>query len=86
MADFTAPSAEVLAEILACLETGLAAGRTIYLHCRGGRGRTGSVVGCYLVDRGRTGADALAALPYAPETEAQRTLVRRRVLHLLPNV
>jgi protein-tyrosine phosphatase len=59
----------------------------VYVHCWGGFGRTGTVVGCHLVRHGRSGAAALARLnelrretPYAahpsPEREAQRALVR----------
>jgi protein-tyrosine phosphatase len=33
--------------------------RPVYVHCRGGRGRTGTVVGCYLVRHGLTGQGAL---------------------------
>jgi protein-tyrosine phosphatase len=56
--------------------------RTIYLHCKGGRGRTGTVVGCYLVEEGRTGGEALAAIrrwcghAYSPETDEQKDMVR----------
>ena len=75
IADFTAPSAEILDAVLAFLAQQLAAGRTVYLHCRGGRGRTGCVVGCYFADRG---LDALALLPHPLETDEQLDLVRRR--------
>eukprot|EP00957_Ditylum_brightwellii_P026272 1987188-Ditylum_brightwellii.AAC.1 len=32
---------------------------TVYVHCRGGIGRTGTAVGCFLVRRGNTGEEAL---------------------------
>jgi protein-tyrosine phosphatase len=38
----------------------LAEGHTIYVHCWGGVGRTGMVVGCWLVRQGMTGEAALA--------------------------
>jgi hypothetical protein len=40
----------------------LAAGKTIYVHCRAGIGRTGTTVGCYLVEQGLSGEAALTEL------------------------
>lgn len=53
------PSAERMAEILSLLDVAEQAGHTVYLHCWGGVGRTGTVVGCYLVRHGDSGEDAL---------------------------
>lgn len=86
MPDFTAPRAAYAGLILDALDAALAEGRTLYLHCRGGRGRTGSIVGCWLVRCGWHGSEALAeldrlrrGLPDAelpsPETEEQLNLV-----------
>lgn len=65
-------------------------GRTVYVHCWGGVGRTGTVVGCHLVENGWTGKTALERLeslwlqmgkekrqrkPQTPETRAQRDYV-----------
>lgn len=70
--------------ILNAIDSALDAGRVAYVHCWGGIGRTGTVVGCYLVRRGRTGDEALAELatlwkgvaksrrcPRSPETAEQ---------------
>lgn len=59
-----------------------------YLHCWGGVGRTGTIVGCWLVRHGHSGEEALAQLadlwstvakndrhPRSPETDAQRQFV-----------
>jgi hypothetical protein len=73
--DFGTPSADEMEAILAALEDLLARGRTVYLHCRGGIGRTGTVLGCYLVRQGRTAEEALASID-GPETEDQRAFVR----------
>jgi protein-tyrosine phosphatase len=59
----------------------------VYVHCRAGIGRTGLVVGCYLVRHGETGNEALLAIKQlrssissswmqSPETDAQVDFVR----------
>ena len=75
--------------ILDTLDAALAAGHTVYVHCRGGIGRTGTVVGCWLVRHGMTGDEALATIarhwqgvekfwrqPRSPETDEQHAYVR----------
>ena len=52
--DRSVPSKKVMKEILDFIETEITEGRVVYLHCFRGLGRTGTVVGCYLV---RNGAD-----------------------------
>ena len=52
MRDFTAPRRDEMREILDLIDGELAAGGVVYLHCYGGIGRTGTVVGCYLVRHG----------------------------------
>ncbi|HEY6454785.1 MAG TPA: protein-tyrosine phosphatase family protein [Steroidobacteraceae bacterium] len=44
------------------LANALRAGRCVYVHCRMGIGRTGTVLGCRLVEQGLTGSAALDAL------------------------
>jgi ADP-ribosyl-[dinitrogen reductase] hydrolase len=76
-------------EILEALEGELAAGRTVYLHCRAGIGRTNLVAGCWMANRHGAGAIALEELnrrwrdnarsrtwPIVPETTAQADFVR----------
>jgi rhodanese/phosphatase family protein len=48
--------------ILDTIDTALAAGRTVYVHCYGGIGRTGTVIGCWLVRQGVPPSDALRAI------------------------
>lgn len=50
----------VMNRVLDVIDEHLAAGRLVYVHCWGGVGRTGTVVGCHLVRSGATGAGALA--------------------------
>jgi protein-tyrosine phosphatase len=82
-------SSEFMAEILDTIDQGLANGHTVYVHCWGGIGRTGTVVGCYLVRHGRSGQEALADIarhwqtvekrsrhPHSPEEPEQMAYVR----------
>lgn len=83
--DFAVPDVEQMVHILDTIDAALADGHTIYLHCLGGSGRTGTVVGCYLVRHGMPGAEALAEIARlrqemanprpSPETAAQRRFV-----------
>ncbi|HWW21913.1 MAG TPA: ADP-ribosylglycohydrolase family protein [Steroidobacteraceae bacterium] len=67
----------------------LAGGRCLYVHCRAGIGRTGTVVGCYLAETGLDGPSALAELnrlwqqsgraaswPEVPQTLEQADFIR----------
>ena len=49
-------------EILDCLLDAVQSGRSVYVHCRAGIGRTGTVIGCFLVERGLAGDAALDEL------------------------
>jgi protein-tyrosine phosphatase len=48
-----------MVSILATIRDEIAAGRPVYVHCWGGIGRTGTLVGCWLVEQGFTGDEAL---------------------------
>ena len=69
----------------------LEAGRCVYVHCWGGVGRTGTVIGCQLVEQGLSGTAALARMvefwkgvsddkrrrhPRSPQTDEQEAYVR----------
>lgn len=92
--DFGLPSPEQMKSILDTLDQSLQAGHKIYLHCWGGIGRTGTVVGCYLVRHGKTGQEALDQVaewwkwvpkshyhPHSPETQQQADFIRSWVEH-----
>ena len=58
--DMSIPSAPpVMRGILDRIRSELEAGRSCYVHCWGGIGRTGTVIGCWLKE---SGMDSLAAL------------------------
>lgn len=87
--DFGLPTAELMQSILDKIDESLQAGRKVYLHCWGGIGRTGTVVGCYLVRHGKSGVQALQQLAewwknvpksrihsQSPETDEQIQFIR----------
>ena len=84
--DFSCPSDDEIVEILDVIDGELERGSVVYVHCYGGIGRTGTIVGCYLVRHGRSGEEALdfigeqrAGTPdggrRSPETDEQRDKV-----------
>lgn len=84
--DHDVPTEAALAAVEARLDAARHAGRPVYLHCWGGRGRTGVVAALELVRRGLAPPqDALAAVAAgraglpgpSPETPAQEAFVRR---------
>ena len=76
-------------DILDEIDHALAKNSPVYVHCLGGKGRTGTVVGCYLARHGiAVGRAALAKIRelrrnhpdahvISPETEEQRQFVIR---------
>jgi hypothetical protein len=90
--DLGVPAApEDMAAILDAIAGAVRAGRCVYIHCWGGVGRTGTVVGCYLARAGLGGAAALTRLaelyadmsadkrarhPHSPENATQLAYVR----------
>jgi len=57
--DFSTPTPGQMESILEGIDLQVAGGRTVYVHCLAGIGRTGMVVGCYLVKHGLSGQEAL---------------------------
>ena len=75
-----------MTRILDDVDAALEDGGSVYVHCWGGIGRTGTVVGCWLMRHGLDGGDPLAriaelrrglaaAFVTSPETSAQRAMV-----------
>lgn len=75
-----------MTRILDDIDAALADGLTVYVHCWGGIGRTGTVVGCWLMRHGLDGGDPIRRLADlrrgaddawmpSPQTSAQRAMV-----------
>jgi hypothetical protein len=82
------PTRPFMSDILDCIDRNIKHGNPVYAHCWGGRGRTGTVVGCYLARHGfGTGEKVLDLLQdlrknaqdsnqVSPQTTAQFDMVR----------
>jgi hypothetical protein len=90
IADFGVPPAALMRATLDAIYGAIAAEEPLYLHCWGGVGRTGTVVGCLLREQGFDAVDALAVIgrkwrvmekrtrhPNSPETSGQVTFIER---------
>lgn len=77
-------------QLLADIQTALAAGHCVYVHCRAGIGRTGLIIGCFLAESEASGKAALKDLnrlwkqserssswPKLPQTAQQAEYIRR---------
>ena len=86
--DLGLPEPALMLSILDTVDQALLEGHRIYLHCIGGIGRTGTVVGCYLVRHGYSAQQALQKItdfwrseparryiPFSPETPDQVSYV-----------
>jgi len=85
--DLDVPTTERMLEIQQTIAAALESGQTVYVHCWGGVGRTGTVLGCYLVEQEVSVAEALteiqrrrrrtaAVWKKSPETQAQVDFVK----------
>lgn len=82
--DMGVPSLAAMSRTLAAIDAAVAAGQPVYVHCWGGYGRTGTVVGCWLARHAHAvGAAALERLALlrtgmrgeSPQTDAQRAMI-----------
>ena len=89
VADMSIPTEALMERILDAIDEGLNEGRRVYVHCWGGLGRTGVVIGCWLIQHRyahpdnvgevlqnlRVGDREAAGRP-SPQTPAQRRMMQ----------
>ena len=84
--DRKVPDSDEMKRILDLIDSQIESNNSVYVHCFRGLGRTGTVVGCYLVRHGMTGQEALdqitnlrldvaGAFRASPETQIQRDFI-----------
>jgi protein-tyrosine phosphatase len=84
--DMGLPEIETMISILDWIDGQLIENTPTYVHCLGGIGRTGTIIGCYLVRHGTTGQNALERITYlrkdtpdwwyvSPETWQQKEFI-----------
>lgn len=86
--DTSIPTFQAMKKILDEIDAAIKQGKPVYVHCWGGKGRTGTVVGCWLMRHGKaTAENVLSAIQDlrkndptgfepSPENERQRWMVR----------
>lgn len=78
--DFSVPTDDQLATTLDVIDAEIAAGGVVYVHCWAGCGRTGVVVGAWLVRHGSDPRQALARIAEARGAGCPQTLEQRLVV------
>lgn len=81
--DMGVPGNQDMIRILDTIDAMIESAQIVYVHCWAGRGRTGTVVGCFLVRNGLSGVAALDEIVRlrggrhdSPEAEQQYEFVR----------
>jgi protein-tyrosine phosphatase len=75
--DFAVPSVDALTETLDAIDAELESGGAVFVHCWAGCGRTGVVVGCWLVRHGASPEEALARIAETRGLGCPQTLEQR---------
>jgi len=77
--DMTPPDSRQIEQYVEFVDRMLARSRAVGTHCLAGLGRTGTMIGCYLVSRGASAEDAIIrvreARPGAIQTETQERAI-----------
>lgn len=77
-----APTAALVADLVAALQ----AGQNVFVHCRGGHGRTGTIVACILAKLGVAPKDAIDRVRTQHDKRAVATLTQERFVYTFAGV
>ena len=84
--DFTAPSVAAIDVFVRQVDAWVGEGLTVMVHCGAGYGRTGTMLGAYLVWQGLAAAEAIRRVreirPLSIETKDQEMCIREFERHL----
>lgn len=77
--DFIAPTLDAVEKGVAFIDQKIAEGKKVYVHCKAGRGRSATVVACYLIKHGASPEEAQTALS-AKRRQVLKRIGRREVV------
>lgn len=79
--DFVPPTIEFIRDGVAFIDRHVASGSKVYVHCKAGRGRSATIVMCYLISKGMSAEEAqsllLAKRPHVSKKLAEREVVKQ---------
>ena len=78
--DFTPPSLEHINQAVQFMDEQIAQGKKVYVHCKAGRGRSATVVLCWLVANRQMTAEQAHAHLVAKRPHVNRGLAQRQVV------